>query len=209
MVFHSGSGGRQAEPTAYRGHSDIPLAVKRPMTWVALLRGVNVGGRNLMKMPALRACLEDAGFDRVETFIQSGNVVFRTAQKSVSKLTVQIEKVIETTLGISSRVVVVSRDRLKAVIEEAPASWRSGADLRRNIAFLRPPVTAAAALKQVDTRPGVDTVDAGNGVLYMTTTLRDAAKSRLAKIVTKPVYREMTIRTYGTCQKILALMQKD
>jgi hypothetical protein len=40
----------------------------------------------------------------------------------------------------------------------------------------------------------------------MTTILRDAAKSRLTKIVTKPVYREMTIRTYGTCEKILALM---
>jgi uncharacterized protein (DUF1697 family) len=179
------------------------------MTWVALLRGVNVGGRNLMKMPALKACLEDAGFDRVETFIQSGNVVFRTAQKSVGKLTNQIEKAIATTLGISSRVVVVSRDRLKTVIDEAPASWRSRSDLRRNIAFLRPPTTAAAALQEVDVRPGVDAVDAGKAVLYMTTTLRDAAKSRLTRIVTKPVYREMTIRTYRTCQKILLLMDSD
>ena len=178
------------------------------MIWVALLRGVNVGGRNLMKMPALKACLEDAGFDRVETFIQSGNVVFHTAQKSGSKLTDQLEKAIETTLGVSSRVVVVSRERLETVIDEAPAAWRSRSDLRRNIAFLRPPITAAAALKEVDVRPGVDEVDAGKGVLYMTTTLRDAAKSRLPKIVTKPVYREMTIRTYGTCQKILALMDK-
>jgi uncharacterized protein (DUF1697 family) len=179
------------------------------MTWVALLRGVNVGGRNLMKMPALKACLEDEGFDRVETFIQSGNIVFRTARTSVSRLTVQLENAIERTFGISSRVVVVSRDRLKTVIDEAPAAWRSRSDLRRNIAFLRPPVTAAAALREVDARPGVDTVDAGKGVLYMTTTLRDAAKSRLPKIVTKPVYREMTIRTCGTCQKILALMEKD
>jgi uncharacterized protein (DUF1697 family) len=179
------------------------------MTWVALLRGVNVGGRNLMKMPALKACLEAAGFDRVETFIQSGNVVFRTAQKSVSKLTAQLEQAIETTLGVSSRVVVVSRERLKTVIDEAPAGWRSRSDLRRNIAFLRPPITAAAAAREVDVRPGVDEVEAGNGVLYMTTTLHEAAKSRLPKIVTKPVYREMTIRTYGTCQKILALMDKD
>jgi uncharacterized protein (DUF1697 family) len=106
-------------------------------------------------------------------------------------------------------VVVVSRDRLKTVIDEAPAAWRSRSDLRRNIAFLRQPITAATALKEVDVRPGVDAVEAGKSVLYMTTTLRDAAKSRLSKIVTKPVYREMTIRTYGTCQKILALMDKD
>ena len=179
------------------------------MTFVALLRGVNVGGRNLIKMAALKACLEDSGFDRVETFIQSGNVVFRTAQNSVGKVATQIEEAIEDTFGISSRVVVVSRDRLKAMIEEAPVAWRARGDLRRNIAFLRPSVTAAAALKEVDVRPGVDVVEAGKGVLYMTTTLRDAAKSRLAKIVTKPVYREMTIRTYGTCQKILALMDSE
>ena len=179
------------------------------MTWVALLRGVNVGGRNLIKMATLKACLEEAGFDRVETFIQSGNVVFRTAQKSAGRLTAQIETAIENAAGISARVVVVSRDRLKSVIDDAPGAWRSRSDLRRNVAFLRPPVTALAALKEVDVRPGVDTVDAGKGVLYMSTTLRDAAKSRLTKIVTKPVYREMTIRTYGTCQKILALMGKD
>jgi uncharacterized protein (DUF1697 family) len=160
------------------------------MTFVALLRGVNVGGRNPIKMTALKSCVEDAGFDRVETFIQSGNVVFRTVRTSVGKLTAQIEEAIENTFGISSRVVVVSRDRLKAVIDEAPAAWRSRGDLRRNIAFLRPPVTAAAALKEIDVRPGVDVVAAGKGVLYMTTILRDAAKSRLTKIVTKPVYRE-------------------
>ena len=147
------------------------------MTWVALLRGVNVGGRNLVKMPALKACLEDAGFERVETFIQSGNVIFRSPEKSVSKLTARVEKAIESTFGFSSRVVIVSRDRLKRVIDEAPAAWRSGSNLRRNVAFLRPPVRAAAALKEVEVRPGVDKVDAGNGVLYMTTTLRDAAKS--------------------------------
>ena len=75
-----------------------------------------------------------------------------------------------------------------------------------NIAFLRPPVTAALALKDVDVRPGVDVVEPGNGVLYMSTTLRDLGKSRLARIVTKPVYKEMTIRSYGTCERILTLM---
>ena len=70
------------------------------------------------------------------------------------------------------------------------------------------PVGTAVALKDVDVRPGVDTVEAGKGVLYMTTLLRDLAKSRLARIVTRPVYQEMTIRSYGTCQKILALMDR-
>ena len=176
------------------------------MIYLALLRGINVGGKNITKMAALKACLENTGFDRVETFIQSGNVVFETRQKSIAKLTAQIDTAIEAAFGIDPRVVVLSRDRLKTVLGEAPAPWRSRTDLRMNIAFLRPPVTAALALKEVDLRAGVDAVEAGEGVLYMSTTIRDVAKSRLSRIVTKPVYQQMTIRTYGTCQKIQSLM---
>jgi uncharacterized protein (DUF1697 family) len=176
------------------------------MIYLALLRGINVGGKNITKMAVLKACLEHAGFDRVETFIQSGNVVFETRQKNAAKLTSQIDAAIETALGIDPRVVVLSRDRLKTVLAGAPAAWRSRTDLRMNIAFLRPSVTAALALKEVAVRPGVDTVEAGKGVLYMTTTLRDLGKSRMSRIVMKPVYQQMTIRSYRTCQKIESLM---
>jgi uncharacterized protein (DUF1697 family) len=178
------------------------------MLYAALLRGINVGGKNITKMAALKACLESAGFDGVETFIQSGNVVFETQQKSAAALTSRIDAAIEAALGIDPRVVVLSRDRLKTVLAGAPAAWRSRTDLRMNIAFVRPPVTAAIALKEVDVRPGVDTVEAGRGVLYMSTTLRDLGKSRMSRIVMKPVYQEMTIRSYGTCQKIFALMDR-
>jgi uncharacterized protein (DUF1697 family) len=178
------------------------------MTYVAFLRGINVGGKNITKMAALKACLENAGFDRVETFIQSGNVVFESGQRSAAKLTSQIDAAVDAALGLDPRVVVLSRDLLKAVLAGAPAAWRSRTDLRMNIAFLRPPVTAAVALKEVDVRPGVDAVAAGKGVLYMSTALRDLGKSRMSPIVMKPVYQEMTIRTYATCQKILALMER-
>ena len=176
------------------------------MTYVALLRGINVGGKNITKMAALKACLEEAGLDRVETFIQSGNVVFETRQKSLARLTAQIDAAIAAALGIDPRVVVLSRDRLKAVLDGAPVGWQSRTDLRKNIAFLRPAVTAALALKEVDVRPGVDAVESGEGVLYLSTTLRDVGKSRLSRIVMKPVYQQMTIRTYGTCQKLQSLI---
>src|SRR5262245_51508819 len=178
------------------------------MIYVALLRGINVGGKNLTKMTALKACLEKAGFGRVETFIQSGNVVFEAAEKSAAKLTAQIDAAIEAAFAIDPRVVVLSRDRLKAVLAGAPAAWRSGNDLRMNIAFLRAAVTPAVALKEVEVRPGVDAVESGRGVLYLSTTLRDVGKSRLSRLVTKPVYQQMTIRTYGTCQKIQSLIAR-
>jgi uncharacterized protein (DUF1697 family) len=176
------------------------------MKYVALLRGVNVGGRNLMSMAALRQCLEQAGLDNVSTFIQSGNVIFDSDEKNVAELTARIERAVSKTLRIDSRVVLLPRARLRAVVANAPSAWKQGTHLRRNIAFLRPTVTASQALKEVPTKPGIDSVEAGRGVVYMATLMSGLAKSGLPKLTGTPVYRHMTIRTYGTCQKILALM---
>ena len=95
------------------------------MTYVALLRGINVGGKNITKMAALKACLENAGFDRVETFIQSGNVVFESGQRSAAKLTSQIDAAVESALGI--------RPRTDHVEEYGLASVRGGLDTQRHV----------------------------------------------------------------------------
>jgi uncharacterized protein (DUF1697 family) len=178
------------------------------MKYVAFLRGVNVGGNNLMSMAALQRCLDQAGLASVRTVIQSGNVIFESAEKSAA-LTQRIEREVAKTLGIGSRIVLLSNAQLKTVVAEAPAAWKRSTELRRNIAFLRPPVTANQALKEVESKPGVDSVKAGKGVVYMATALSGLQKSGLRKLIGTKVYREMTVRTYGTCQKILALMEDE
>ena len=59
--------------------------------YVALLRGINVGGNNIIRMTALKACFETLGFQDVSTYIQSGNVLFSTAESDTVKLTAKIE----------------------------------------------------------------------------------------------------------------------
>ena len=176
------------------------------MTYAALLRAVNVGGKNLIAMTALRACLEQAGLANVRTLIQSGNVVFESSERRPAKVTSIVEDAISATMGIPSRIVLLTHEQLRAVVANAPRGWPRRSDLRRNIAFLRPGVTAAAAAKQVDIKPGVDSISVGRGVLYLSTVLAEASRSGLPKLIGKPVYREMTIRTYGTCQKLLTMM---
>ena len=60
-------------------------------TYVALLRGINVGGKNLIRMPALKACFEENGFEDVATYIQSGNVLFASSETRNAALTDRIE----------------------------------------------------------------------------------------------------------------------
>jgi uncharacterized protein (DUF1697 family) len=177
------------------------------MKYVALLRGINVGGRSPIKMGALKECLEQEGFESVATYIQSGNVVFAAGKSTDAKLTDQIERALSTTFGFDVPIVLQSSAQLRTVLAEAPASWRRRNDLRRNIAFLKRPLTSRQALGDVEVKEGVDDVSAGKGVLYMSTVMRSLGSSRLTKLIAKKIYRQMTIRSYNTCQKILALME--
>jgi uncharacterized protein (DUF1697 family) len=179
------------------------------MTYVALLRGINVGGRNLLRMVDLRVCLERRGFRSVSTYIQSGNVIFESDLTDRAKLTTAMRRALTAEFGYDSPILVRSRDQLKAVVARAPREWKSRTDLRRYVAFLREPLTAKQALKELDPKHGVDFVKAGDGVLYMSTLLRHLKQSGFTKVVGKEIYRDMTIRNYGTCQKILALMQRE
>ena len=86
---------------------------------IALLRGINIGPRQRVKMPELRELMEGLGHTNVETLVQSGNVVFtsRAAPKTLEK---QLETEIEKGLGVDPKVVVSTRDELAAVIEANP-----------------------------------------------------------------------------------------
>ena len=177
------------------------------MTYLALLRAVNVGGRNVITMDRLKACFDLNGFEQAVTFIQSGNVVFGSGEKSIRALETSIERALTTTFNYPSSVVVRSLSQLRQTLAEAPPAWKSRRDLRCNIAFVKAPVTAAQVIEEIDPSPGVDFVQSGKGVVYMGTLLADVKRSRLPRLVTKPSYQSLTIRNYNTCQKLLALME--
>jgi uncharacterized protein (DUF1697 family) len=177
------------------------------MRYVILLRGLNVGGKNVLRMADLKRCLEGNGFRQVSTYIQSGNVIFDCEVKDVARLTRTIQNALSTTFAYHSAIVLKTRDQLEAVVGRAPREWKNGADLRRYVAFLRAPLTPARALSELEPRPGVDSVTAGDGVLYMSTLMSRVKQSGFTRVVGKDIYQQMTIRNYSTCQKILHLMQ--
>jgi uncharacterized protein (DUF1697 family) len=177
------------------------------MVYVALLRAINVGGRNIIKMDRLKACFDEKGFDRAVTFIQSGNVVFGSDVRTPRALEKTIEAALAKTFNYSSTVVVRSLAQLRRTLAEVPPDWKTRSDLRCNVAFVKAPVTAAQVLLEIDARKGVDFVRPGQGVVYMTTLLKDVKKSGLPKLVTKKVYQDLTIRNYNSCQRLLALME--
>ena len=89
-------------------------------THVALLRGINLGGHKKVAMADLRELVASLGHADVTTYIQSGNVVFSTDQSDNAALAVALQEAIAATLGVTSRVVVLSRDELAQVSRDNP-----------------------------------------------------------------------------------------
>jgi|SRR6187200_536478 len=176
--------------------------------YLALLRGINVGGKNLIKMADLKACLEGDGLEDVVTYIQSGNVVFGSSRSGLTELTDRIEALLSTTFGYEASVVLRSRSQMRATVDRAPAGFGDDpARYRYDAIFLKAPLTARTAMKSVPTKEGVDRADAGPGVLYFSRLTSRATQSRLSKIVGTPAYRNMTIRNWNTTTKLARMLE--
>ena len=175
---------------------------------LALLRGINVGGGNIIKMADLKACFEASKFENVATYIQSGNVLFESAETEQGKLISKIEKALSTTfIPYKARIVLRSHAALRQIVREAPKGFgRKPQKFRYDVIYLKEPMTAGEAMTSVTARPGVDVVAMGSDVLYFSRLIAKAAQSHLARIVSLPVYQHMTIRNWNTTSKLLALM---
>lgn len=173
---------------------------------VALLRGINVGGRNPIRMPELVECFSDGGFRDVVTYLQSGNVLFRPGgrgRRGGQKLEADVEAMLEERFGMPLLVVIRSRDELAKTIEAAPTDHGSP-KLRSDVFFLKHPLTAEAALAEMpELRAGVDSVNAGPGAIYFSRVAAKATKTRIQKFMAMPVFQQVTVRTWGTCTKLL------
>lgn len=175
--------------------------------YVALLRGINVGGNNLIKMADLKACFERHGYEDVTTYIQSGNVVFSSARAALPQLTERIQRMLAESFDHEASVVLRTRSQMREIVEGAPEGFGAEPDrYRDDVIFLMPPLTAPTAMQSVRTRDGVDRAWAGPGVLYFSRLTARAAQSQLSRIVSMPIYPRMTIRNWNTTTKLLRLM---
>lgn len=103
---------------------------------IALLRGINVGGKNRLPMDDLRRIFREAGCDRVETYIQSGNVVFEAGAEAADRVADRVAEAIADEFGHDVPVVTRSRSEFEAVVEDNPF-LAAGADPKLlHVAFL-------------------------------------------------------------------------
>jgi uncharacterized protein (DUF1697 family) len=187
---------------------------------VALLRGINVGGRNKVPMAELREVVAALGHTGVTTYIQSGNVLFSTADTDNAKLAAALETAIEDRFGLWSSVVVLSRDELAEVLAANP--YPDEPDPRLvHVVFLNgepPPdrldrITAAASAAAA--KGSRDVLQPGERVLYLHTPDgfgRSELAQNLFRIMTPPTKQKKqglaaTARNLATATKLLSLCE--
>jgi uncharacterized protein (DUF1697 family) len=179
------------------------------MRYVALLRGINVGGNSIIKMTDLKAVAEGCRFENVRTFIQSGNIIFDSDVTDASRLASRLEEALLKKFEISSTAVILTIDQLKKAVDEVPSEWNTRDDMRCYMAFVREPVTAQEVAAEAKPREGTDFLKVGAGVLYMSTLLSGITKTGFTKLVGTKVYKDITMRNFTTVRKLLAAMQQQ
>jgi uncharacterized protein (DUF1697 family) len=141
---------------------------------IALLRGINVGGRNKVAMADLREVMASLGYTDVATYIQSGNVVFSTDGTDPAALAADVERVISERLGVAPRVIVLTRGDLAQVIRDNPYPDEPNPKLVHAVFLAADPDPAmvaavAAAQDQAARKGGRDTAEFVGRTLFLHT----------------------------------------
>jgi uncharacterized protein (DUF1697 family) len=177
------------------------------MVYVALLRGINVGGKNKVGMKDLKAAFEDAGMASVRTYINSGNVIFSSASRGRARLVEVLEDAIARRFALDIDVVVRDIRAMRAVVKTIPAHWRDDKTTKCDVMFLRDEVARASVLKGLLIKPELENVLYASGAIIWRVDRKDVTRSGMMRLVGTPLYKQMTIRNCNTARKLLELME--
>jgi uncharacterized protein (DUF1697 family) len=175
------------------------------MRYVALLRGINVGGNAIVRMAELRDCASGLGLEDVSTYIASGNLLFRSSTRA-TVLEAALEEAIEQQFGLPIRVVVRNAREIARIAEAIPEAWLGAAHLRVTVGFLLRGATAGRIAATLKPRDGIDEVVTAPGALLWATR-RDALTRSGLRLIGTEAYRTMTLRNLNTTLKLAELLR--
>jgi uncharacterized protein (DUF1697 family) len=191
-----------------RRNSTFEESKSRVNVFVALLRGVNVGGKNMIKMSLLKESFATIGFADVTTYINSGNVIFKTKESDARKLERKIEQLLSSDYQLDSKVVVRSLSEMANLVKSLPRSWDDDSDWRYNVIFLRHTIDSEEILSDLQAKPDIEEVLYHPGTLLWSVQVGEGNRTQMHKLPTRKIYKDMTVRNLNTTRKLHELMKK-
>jgi uncharacterized protein (DUF1697 family) len=180
----------------------------RQNVFVALLRGVNVGGNNMISMRALKESFENLGFEHVSTYINSGNIIFKTRENDARKLEKKIEQMLSSDYNLDSKVVVRSLPEMEKLVKSLPSNWSEDSLWKRNVIFLRHTIDSEDILAGMPLKPDIEEVLYRPGTLLWSAQATELRQTSMVKLSTRKIFQDMTVRNLNTTRKLHELMKK-
>lgn len=175
--------------------------------FVALLRGINVGGNSRVPMADLRRDWAAAGLADIRTYINSGNVIFtdpagRTADELAGMLATRLEE----DLGFPVAVLVIPAQRFLSIAAAIPDEWANDTQHKSDVIFLLPAADGPDALAAFTVKEGIDEVVHVPGAVLWRVTRPNQPRTGLLTSIGTPLYRQITVRNVNTVRKLGALL---
>ncbi len=153
------------------------------MTYVAFLRGVNVGGKGIVSMTAIKEALVALGLADVRTYINSGTVI-------------------EHHTGTAIKVLVIDHKTLKKMVDAIPRNWVDDKTMRTYVLLLWKELDDRGILDRLPIKPGVDELKYTPGAVVWRVDRENVGRSQMNRIVGTPMYKKITIRSANTMRKL-------
>ena len=174
---------------------------------LALLRGINVGGRNLISKNQLVDFFAGLGLNDVSTYIQSGNVLFRSTPARIAGLTGEIEQGLEKKFAYPARAVVITEPEYHAMVKSAHRDWGKREDRKHNALFTLSEISPSQVIDELPPpEKGVEKVSRGPGVLFWSADKKRLAETTMMKLSKSRLYKLLTVRNHNTVFKLQQLL---
>ena len=185
--------------------NDGGLILKYRQTYIALLRGINVGGNNKIDMKQLKAAFVEAGFSDARTYINSGNVIF-SSDKDAESAQSACEALIFRCFGLNIAVAILTAGELSEALDHAPDWWGDAPDSKHNAIFVIPPATAEDVCAGAgEIKPEYEKVAYHGKLIFWSAPMETFSRTRWSTISKRATYQKITIRNSTTAFKLAEL----
>lgn len=178
------------------------------MIYVALLRGINVGGKNKLNMKELKQIFEKHGMKSVSTYINSGNIIFENNELKKSELVKVLEKAIFNEYALNIDILIRSKTEYTVMMNTLPEYWTNDKSMKTDVLFLSEEIDSESILNKLTIKPEIDTVLYVPGALFWSVDREKVTKSGMMKLAGSTLYKKMTLRNVNTTRQVFKIMEQ-
>lgn len=169
------------------------------MRYVALLRGINVGGNRKVEMKKLKNLFESFGYTNVSTYINSGNVIFES-EDELKNASEKINIGLKNYFGFEIATLVKTEKEMKKITDAIPKDWLNDSVQRTDVAYLFPEIDSIKMIDELPIKKEFIDVRYLKGAIFWNVKRENVFKSQLAKLISNKLYKSMTVRNINTAR---------